>query len=132
MHYQEAGDDFSQCQLYSLVAWDHVSWPGNDFYGGARATNDGVKAAATDSMRVLTGIAGAYDPRRYAYEPPKPFRTWGQVVADNHITLLAGGRFMVLPVPGQAAVGQGTHTLPLEVPAARSSHDEVDNFSQHR
>ena len=27
--YQEAGDDFSLCRLYSLVAWDHVSWPGN-------------------------------------------------------------------------------------------------------
>ena len=46
------------CELYSMVAWDHVSRPGNDFFGGARATDDGVKAAATDSMRTLTGIAG--------------------------------------------------------------------------
>lgn len=39
--YAEHGDDFSHCQRFSVVAWDHVSWPGNDFYGGARATDDG-------------------------------------------------------------------------------------------
>ena len=37
--YAEAGDDFSACTLYSLVAWDHVSWPGNDFFVGSRATS---------------------------------------------------------------------------------------------
>jgi hypothetical protein len=105
VHYQEADDDFSQCRLYSLVAWDHVSWPGNDFYGGARATDDGVKAAATDSMRVITGIAGAYDPHRYAYVPPKPFSTWGQVVADKHIPLLASDQLRVLPASEKAALG---------------------------
>jgi hypothetical protein len=25
--YAEQGDDFSDCALYSIVAWDHVSWP---------------------------------------------------------------------------------------------------------
>jgi hypothetical protein len=100
VHYQEAGDDFSQCRLYSLVAWDHVSWPGNDFYGGARATDDGVKAAATDSMLRLTGITGAYDTGRQAYEPPAPYRTWGQLVADHGITLRANNRIIVLPATG--------------------------------
>jgi len=100
VHYEEAGDDFSECRLYSLVAWDHVSWPGNDFYGGARATDDGVKAAATDSMRAMTGIDGVYDPKIYAYQPPKPFSTWGQLVADKHITLASGDRLRVLPAPG--------------------------------
>lgn len=97
VQYQEAGDDFSRCRLYSLVAWDHVSWPGNDFYGGARATDDGVKAAATDVMRVLTGVAGAYDPQRHAYQPPAPYRTWGQLVADLGLELRADGRITVLP-----------------------------------
>jgi hypothetical protein len=100
IHYQERGDDFSQCLLYSLVAWDHVSWPGNDFYGGARATDDGVKAAATDSMLRLTGITGAYDTGRQAYEPPAPYRTWGQLVADRGITLRANNRIIVLPATG--------------------------------
>ena len=113
-HYQEAGDDFSQCRLYSLVAWDHVSWLGNDFYGGARATDDGVKAAATDSMRAMTGIDGVYDPKRHAYQPPKPFSTWGQLVADKHITLAIGDRLRILPAPGNAA-GQTTLTPSLEV-----------------
>lgn len=27
-------------------------------YAGARSTDDGVKAAATDAMRVMTGFAG--------------------------------------------------------------------------
>ena len=50
--YAEANDDFRDCELFSFVAWDHVSWPGNDFYIGFRATDDGVKAAATSSMAV--------------------------------------------------------------------------------
>jgi len=31
MHYAEAGDELSDCRLYSIVAWDQVSWPGNDY-----------------------------------------------------------------------------------------------------
>ena len=81
--YGEAGDDFAWCRLFSLVAWDHVSWPGNDFYVGSRATDDGVKAAATDALAVLTGVAGSYDPKRSAYKPPPPLRTWEQVVQQG-------------------------------------------------
>lgn len=85
--YAEAGDDFSNCILFSIVAWDHVSWPGNDYFGGSRSTDDGVKAAATDSMAVLTGIEGHYDPHRGAYLPPAPYRTWGDVVRQNGLRL---------------------------------------------
>lgn len=85
--YAEAGDDFSDCILFSIVAWDHVSWPGNDYFGGSRCTDDGVKAAATDSMAVLTGIKGAYDPQRGAYLPPVPYRTWDEVVRQNGLRL---------------------------------------------
>jgi hypothetical protein len=59
--YQEDQDDFRDCALFSLVAWDHVSWPGNDFYIGSRSTDDGVKAAATNSMAVVTSVEGSYD-----------------------------------------------------------------------
>ena len=85
--YAEDGDDFSNCVLFSIVAWDHVSWPGNDFFGGSRCTDDGVKAAATDSMAVLTGIEGHYDPDRGAYLPPAPYRTWGEAVEKNGLQL---------------------------------------------
>ena len=85
--YAEAGDDFSDCVLFSIVAWDHVSWPGNDYFGGSRCTDDGVKAAATDSMAVLTGIEGHYDPHRGAYLPPVRYRTWDEVVIQNGLKL---------------------------------------------
>ena len=81
--YGDTPDEFAACGLYSLVAWDHVSWPGNDFYVGSRATDDGVKAAATDALAVLTGVAGHYDPARAAYLPPPPHRTWEQVVRQE-------------------------------------------------
>jgi hypothetical protein len=81
--YAEAGDDFSGCALFSLVAWDHVSWPGNDFYTGSRATDDGVKAAATSSMSVLTGVEGTYDPACGKYQPPKSYRNWETVVEEG-------------------------------------------------
>lgn len=85
--YAEDGDDFSDYILFSVVAWDHVSWPGNDYFGGSRCTDDGVKAAATSSMAVLTGIEGSYDPRRGEYLPPSPYRTWGEVVEKNRLQL---------------------------------------------
>lgn len=88
--YAETGDDFADCVLFSVVAWDHVSWPGNDFYGGARSTDDGVKAAATSSMAVLTGVAGAYDAAQGKYQPPPPFRTWGEVVRQRGLRLWRG------------------------------------------
>jgi hypothetical protein len=74
------------CRLFSFVAWDHVSWPGNDFYGGARATDDGVKAAATNSMEVMTGVAGSYSRGRNEYLPPEPHRTWGELVREMGVT----------------------------------------------
>lgn len=81
--YAEKGDDFSGSALYSIVAWDPVSWPGNDFFVGSRATDDGVKAAATSSMSALTGVAGQYDPARGMYQPPQPYANWGAVVDDK-------------------------------------------------
>jgi hypothetical protein len=77
---EDPGDDFSACELFSLVAWDHVSWPGNDFFAGARSTDDGVKAAATDSMKVITGTSGEYDAEQAKYLPPKRFSNWKQAL----------------------------------------------------
>ncbi len=85
--YAESGDDFAGCALFSLVAWDHVSWPGNDYYGGSRATDDGVKAAATNSMSVLTGVPGSYNSRCAKYLPPAPYVDWEEVVREKGLTL---------------------------------------------
>jgi hypothetical protein len=81
--YAEPGDDFSSCALFSLVAWDHVSWPGNDFFGGARSTDDGVKAAATNSMSVLARTEGHYDAGEGKYQPPQAYRNWEAVVEEG-------------------------------------------------
>ena len=94
--YAEAQDDFSDCQLFSIVAWDHVSWPGNDFYGGSRCTDDGVKAAATSSMQVITGVEGHYDPATYGYQPPEPYRNWAAVVEETRCRMAVADHLTVL------------------------------------
>ena len=93
--YEEEGDDFSRCELFSVVAWDHVSWPGNDFYLGARATDDGVKAAATSAMAVMTGIEGQYNSRINQYNPPAEYRNWGEVIVKNTVEIEITDNFMV-------------------------------------
>jgi hypothetical protein len=81
--FAEGADDFSGCALCSLVAWDPVSWPGNDFFSDSRATDHGVKAAATNSMSVFTGVDGQYDSRHGKYRPPPPYGNWEAVVEDG-------------------------------------------------
>ena len=80
------------------MAWDHVSWPGNDFYGGARATDDGVKAAATSSMAAITGIEGEYDLASDTYDPPAKYRNWEAVVRQNNLGLSVQNNLSILPV----------------------------------
>ncbi|RME45697.1 MAG: hypothetical protein D6791_10130, partial [Chloroflexi bacterium] len=36
--FDEGEGRLGDCRLFSLVAWDHISWPGNDFYAGSRYT----------------------------------------------------------------------------------------------
>lgn len=96
--YAEEGDDFSNCDLFSIVAWDHVSWPGNDFYNGSRMTDDGVKAAATDSMATMTGTAGVYNRQTYKYEPPEAYASWHDVVRKNGVRLEAQENLLIMSV----------------------------------
>jgi len=95
--YEEEGDHFADCELFSIVAWDHVSWPGNDFYIGSRSTDDGVKAAATNSMAVITGVDGTYNPQRHAYLPPPEYRNWREVIVNNKVQLEAKQNLIVFP-----------------------------------
>jgi hypothetical protein len=85
--YAEEGDDFENCLMFSIVAWDHVSWPGNDFWIGSRATDGGVKAAATDAMWKLTGVQGEYDAASCMYRPPGNYRNWEDVVKSGNLRL---------------------------------------------
>lgn len=94
-HYQEEGDDFADCDLYSVVAWDHVSWPGNDFYAGLRATDDGVKTAATDSMWKITGVEGGYDPEVNKYQQPPHYDSWEEVVKMNNAKLIVDKNLLI-------------------------------------
>lgn len=98
--YEEEGDDFSRCDLYSVVAWDHASWPGNDFWAMARATDDGVKAAATDAMFALTGFRGRYDADAAAYLPPDGVESWERLALDHRLGLRAIDNVMVVGVTG--------------------------------
>jgi hypothetical protein len=96
--YQEnESEDFNDYRLYSIVAWDHVSWPGNDFYAGSRSTDDGVKAAATNSMGIMTGIKGEYNVETFKYEPPINYRDWLNVVSDKKLTIKVENNLLVLP-----------------------------------
>lgn len=92
--YAEKGDDFSNAKLYKLVAWDHASYPGNDFFGNSRSTDDGVSAAATNSMEVVTGFRGTYADGKY--NPPKGYDSWEDVVDRNGIRLAAQGNVKVV------------------------------------
>ncbi|KAL1463286.1 hypothetical protein WDU94_015049 [Cyamophila willieti] len=96
--YQELGDDFSKCKLFKIVAWDHVSFPGNDFYSGVRNTDDGVAAAATNSMEVLTGIKGKY--HKGYYLPPHRKTDWELVVHENKIKLRTKDNVKILTSDG--------------------------------
>lgn len=85
--------------LTSFVAWDHFSWPGNDFWPGARATDDGVKAASTNTMAVLTGSAGRYDAATGSYLPPMGYANWQQFA--QHHKLQFNGPISVVKDNGQ-------------------------------
>lgn len=84
---QEHGEQFKNCKLFSVVAWDHVSWPGNDFYVGDRATDDGVKAAATNVCEVLTGIQGKYNYDLNKFNPSNKYKNWEDVINSEKIEL---------------------------------------------
>jgi hypothetical protein len=97
--YAETGDNFTDYELFSFVAWDHVSWPGNDFYINARMTDDGVKAAATDMMMAMTGIEGKYDSRIYKYLPPSTYTDWRDVAIENKLQIKVQNNLIIFPIP---------------------------------
>lgn len=51
-------DDF---EIFSVVAGDPVSFPGNDMYIDSKFTDEGAQGGATDLVTKITGIPGHYD-----------------------------------------------------------------------
>lgn len=86
-HYEEPGDDFSNCKLSKVVAWDHVAFPGNSYFKMVRMTDDGVAGAATNSMEVITGVKGTYNNGQYY--PHGGHKKWLDVVDKYKIILRA-------------------------------------------
>lgn len=119
--YQEAGDDFSKCKLYKIVAWDHVSLPGNDYFKGLRNTDDGVAAAATSSMAGITGVEGRYDANAKKYLPPNPpYHDWSEVAekqvvhlrVENNLKIVTGAGALVKFADYQQVVNAPSFTIP--------------------
>lgn len=99
-----SGSTAASHTLTSLVAWDHFSWPGNDFWMGSRATDDGVKAASTNTMAVITGIDGHYDCHTGSYLPFK-YRTWRALASENKLSFTAPV-FVVSPTGKKTALSE--------------------------
>nr|WP_028580693.1 hypothetical protein [Desulfogranum japonicum] len=95
--YEETSGKFNNCTLLSIVAWDHVSWPGNDFHIGLRATDDRFKAAATNSMKIMTGVQGWYNSATSMYEPPKECFTWQKVVMKKKLNIQVRNNLCLYP-----------------------------------
>ncbi|KTD54694.1 hypothetical protein [Legionella quateirensis] len=101
------GSSASTHTLTSFVAWDQFSWPGNDFWPGSRATDDGVKAASTDTMAVITGVKGVYNPKNGSYEPPQSYSNWQALAKAKNINFSAavyvvsndGQKIALMPEP---------------------------------
>ena len=109
-------------KLYKIVAWDHVSLPGNDFWGGSRFTDDGVAAAATSSMAALSGVQGTYDSAIGEYRPPAPYRSWHEVADQKHVRLHVGEGYDVVSVRGELSVAKpGKQSKGKSVKGARPS-----------
>lgn len=86
--------EYIDCEHFCIVAWDHFSFPGNDFFAqNNRKTDDGVKAAATNSMLQLLpnnhGITGTYDPQDNKFKPTGIHENmdWNTVFAEKNIEL---------------------------------------------
>jgi len=148
------GVDPAKCSFFKIVAWDHVSLPGNDYFIdgkvikgrriNGRNTDDGAVGAATNIMQVITGVKGEYTAK--GYRPPlnaslEPYESWEAVANEKHVHLETKGRVMILqddgqyvklqsdPLPDLPAVPMKTKPL-TDVPEVLPSAEELGLVSQ--
>lgn len=119
------GADPSKCTFFKIVAWDHVSLPGNDYFINIRDTDDGAAGAATNIMQVITGVEGNYS--RKGYRPPEPYTSWEWVAKEKNVRLETTGRVMVLKEDGQYVKLHGNElsALPVETSSKPKHHVDV-------
>jgi hypothetical protein len=123
--YQEPGDDFSKCKLYKVVAWDHVSLPGNDFFIGRRHTDDGVAAAATNSMEGITGVTGHYDKATGKYLPPKAYNTWEEVANKQGVHLKVQNNIKIVTDKGVSVKLADYQRVVIPKPPANLGYSDI-------
>lgn len=98
---EEETGELHNTKLYKIVAWDHVSWPGNDFIAGSKWTDDGIAAGGTNLMKKLMGADGHYDKQTGKYLPPNGYLTWAEYATKNNIKLYVKDNIKVVDNQGE-------------------------------
>lgn len=141
--FTRAGDfgvKYKNCKQYCFVAADLVSYPGNDFLGartkspktntirflkGARRTDEGVKGAATNVLKAITGMNGQYNPGFEATKPeytaPYIYQSWDECITENRIRLKVVGRLMVTNERGEMYRLNGESLEAIQITQADTS-----------
>ena len=139
------GEQYANCRLFKIVAWDHFSWPGNDFYHHYnRTTDDGVAAAATDTISRVTGIPGNYQAGHY-YAPgqerwhieverlktelavkgiypeedpaPPALKDWRTLIQERNLKLSTQGKVMVVHCSTRELMEYNAMALEAAIPS---------------
>lgn len=76
-----------KCKVYTGIAGDHLSFPGNDGYAGSPATHEGGTCTRTNVYEKITGVEGNFVPSRTLYIPPQKYNYWLDVCTDKQTTL---------------------------------------------
>lgn len=87
---EEYGTQYRNCEFFSVVAWDPVSFPGNEANKGERWTDDGVKAMATNAIAKILGISGNFYNNLTHTFLPQGMTSWLPIINKNKITMKAG------------------------------------------
>lgn len=98
---EEQKEEFKNAKLYKIVAWDHVSLPGNDFIAGSKWTDDGIAGGGTNAMEKLMGKTSHYDKKIGQYIPPKGYTTWEHYANKNGIHLYARDNVKIVDSNGK-------------------------------
>ena len=85
---EEHDKAFKGCKLYTVIAGDHVAFPGNDMYLNSCHTHEGGIGARTNLLGVITGIEGEYIEQEAKFLPKEdPTKTWNYYCKTNEACL---------------------------------------------
>lgn len=80
--------ELEKLKVYTGIAGDHLSFPGNDGYVGSPSTHEGGCCTRTNVYTKITGEDGVYDNKIMVYKPgSEKYKKWINVCDDNKITL---------------------------------------------